>query len=116
MRLWRGLLGSLPSVARVAICGYPARNYQVVNNPKYPNIQKDLASSFATMRALPCDIFWRRTRGSSSWTASARHSRPIRRVLRIRLSIRRDIARISIERKRLCGRVAQQTKVEGGHS
>jgi metallo-beta-lactamase class B len=29
----------------------------VVNNPKYPNILADFTASFATMRALPCDIF-----------------------------------------------------------
>jgi metallo-beta-lactamase class B len=41
----------------VFACSLSTPDYQVVNNPKYPNIQKDLAASFAKMRALPCDIF-----------------------------------------------------------
>jgi metallo-beta-lactamase class B len=41
----------------VFACSLSAPDYQVVNNPKYPGIQKDFARSFATMRALPCDIF-----------------------------------------------------------
>jgi metallo-beta-lactamase class B len=31
--------------------------YQLVDNPKYPTIIKDFESTFATLRALPCDIF-----------------------------------------------------------
>jgi metallo-beta-lactamase class B len=41
----------------VFACSLSTPDYQVVNNPKYPNMQNDLAASFATMRALPCDIF-----------------------------------------------------------
>jgi metallo-beta-lactamase class B len=32
-------------------------DYQLVDNPKYPNIVQELDASFATLRALPCDIF-----------------------------------------------------------
>jgi metallo-beta-lactamase class B len=41
----------------VFACSLSAPDYQVVNNPKYPNILADFTASFATMRALPCDIF-----------------------------------------------------------
>jgi metallo-beta-lactamase class B len=41
----------------VFACSLSTPDYQVVKNPKYPTIQNDLATSFATMRALPCDIF-----------------------------------------------------------
>jgi metallo-beta-lactamase class B len=41
----------------VFACSLSAPDYQVVNNPKYPNILTDYAASIATMRALPCDIF-----------------------------------------------------------
>ena len=41
----------------VFACSLSAPDYQVVNNPKYPNILADFAASFAKMRALPCDIF-----------------------------------------------------------
>jgi metallo-beta-lactamase class B len=34
-----------------------APDYQLVDNPKYPNIVKDYESTFATLRTLPCDIF-----------------------------------------------------------
>lgn len=43
---------------RVVIpCSVSAPGYQLVNNPKYPDIQKDFAASIARLRALPCDIF-----------------------------------------------------------
>lgn len=41
----------------VFVCSLSAPGYQVVNNPKYPRILEDYQASFATMRALPCDIF-----------------------------------------------------------
>jgi metallo-beta-lactamase class B len=41
----------------VFVCSLSAPGYQVVNNPKYPEILKDYQRSFATLRALPCDIF-----------------------------------------------------------
>jgi len=34
-----------------------APDYQLVDNPKYPTIMQDFASTFVTLRALPCDIF-----------------------------------------------------------
>ncbi|MBL0157061.1 MAG: subclass B3 metallo-beta-lactamase [Bryobacterales bacterium] len=43
---------------RVVIpCSVSAPGYQLVNNPKYPEIQKDFAASIAKLRALPSDIF-----------------------------------------------------------
>jgi metallo-beta-lactamase class B len=41
----------------VFACSLSTPDYQVVNNPAYPGIADDLTHSFATMRALPCDIF-----------------------------------------------------------
>jgi metallo-beta-lactamase class B len=41
----------------VFACSLSTPDYQVVNNPGYPGIVDDLTHSFATMRALPCDIF-----------------------------------------------------------
>jgi metallo-beta-lactamase class B len=41
----------------VFACSLSAPDYQVVNNPKYPGIVSDYTASFATMRALACDIF-----------------------------------------------------------
>lgn len=34
-----------------------APDYQLVDNPKYPDIIKDYTATFAKLRALPCDIF-----------------------------------------------------------
>lgn len=34
-----------------------------MDNPKYPEIRKDFEATFATLRALPCDIFL----GSHGW-------------------------------------------------
>jgi metallo-beta-lactamase class B len=34
-----------------------APDYQLVDNPKYPGIIQDYTKTFATLRALPCDIF-----------------------------------------------------------
>jgi metallo-beta-lactamase class B len=44
-------------------CSVSAPGYQLVGNPKYPEIQKDFEATFATLRALPCDIFL----GLHSW-------------------------------------------------
>src|SRR6202012_143563 len=41
----------------VFVCSLSAPDYRLVNNPKYPGILTDYAASFATVRALPCDIF-----------------------------------------------------------
>ena len=43
---------------RVVIpCSVSAPGYQLVDNPKYPEIQKDFEATLATLRALPCDVF-----------------------------------------------------------
>jgi len=34
-----------------------APGYRLVDNPRYPEIVRDYRASFATLRALPCDIF-----------------------------------------------------------
>jgi metallo-beta-lactamase class B len=44
-------------------CSVSTPDYRLVDNPKYPEIQKDFATTFATLRALPCDIFL----GLHSW-------------------------------------------------
>jgi metallo-beta-lactamase class B len=43
----------------VVIVGSPNVNpgYRFVNNAKYPNIARDFEHGFATLKALPCDIF-----------------------------------------------------------
>ncbi|MGE5624478.1 MAG: subclass B3 metallo-beta-lactamase [Bacillota bacterium] len=41
----------------VFLCGVTTPGYQLVNNPKYPDIVADFTHSFATLRALPCDVF-----------------------------------------------------------
>lgn len=40
-----------------------APDYQLVDNPRYPEIVADFESSFATLRAMPCDILL----ASHSW-------------------------------------------------
>ena len=44
-------------------CSLTAPGYQLVNNPKYPNIVEDYEATFAKLRALPCDVFL----GGHSW-------------------------------------------------
>jgi metallo-beta-lactamase class B len=41
----------------VFACSLSTPGYQVVNNPKYPEILHDYKASIATMRGLPCEIF-----------------------------------------------------------
>jgi metallo-beta-lactamase class B len=38
-------------------CSLTAPGYQLVNNPKYPNIVEDYETTFAKLRASPCDVF-----------------------------------------------------------
>jgi metallo-beta-lactamase class B len=101
----------------VFACSLSTPDYQVVNNPKYPNIQKDLATSFATMRALPCDIFlaahpWefdldrKRAALAANPTGAAN---PFVDPAGYRAYIDRAEAGLR-------ERVAQQTKAAGGHS
>lgn len=43
---------------RVVLVGsLTAPGYRLVGNPRYPGIVRDFESSFAKLRALPCDIF-----------------------------------------------------------
>jgi len=44
-------------------CSLSAPGYQLVNNEKYPRIVADYETSFARLRALPCDIYL----GGHSW-------------------------------------------------
>jgi metallo-beta-lactamase class B len=101
----------------VFACSLSAPDYQVVDNPKYPGILTDFASSFATMRALPCDIFL----AAHPWEFE---------LDRKRAELAREPAagqnpfvdpagyRAYIDRSEtaLRERVAQQTKAAGGHS
>jgi len=49
-----------------------APGYQLVANPRYPNIISDYRRSFATVRALPCDVLLTPHPGSSGWEYEAR--------------------------------------------
>jgi metallo-beta-lactamase class B len=44
-------------------CSISAPGYQLVNNPKYPNILDEFEATFASLKALPCDVFL----GFHSW-------------------------------------------------
>lgn len=41
----------------VLVSSITAPDYQLVDNPKYPDIIQAYTKTFATLRALPCDIF-----------------------------------------------------------
>lgn len=41
----------------VFLCGVTTPSYQLVGNASYPDIVADYTHSFATLRALPCDVF-----------------------------------------------------------
>jgi len=41
----------------VFYCSTTVPGYQLVNNPKYPQIVSDYERSFAKLRQLPCDVF-----------------------------------------------------------
>jgi len=41
----------------VFLCGVTTPGYQLVGNSRYPDIVADFTRSFATLRALPCDVF-----------------------------------------------------------
>jgi metallo-beta-lactamase class B len=61
---WTTTVKENEKVFQVVIpCSVTAPGYQLVDNPKYPEIQKDFEATFATLRALPCDVFL----GLHSW-------------------------------------------------
>jgi metallo-beta-lactamase class B len=101
----------------VFACSLSTPDYQVVNNPRYQNIQKDLAASFATMRVLPCDIFlaahpWEFDldgKRAALTKNPAGAANPFVDPAGYRAYIDRAEAALR-------ERVAQQTKVAGGHS
>ncbi|HET7174405.1 MAG TPA: subclass B3 metallo-beta-lactamase [Gammaproteobacteria bacterium] len=39
------------------LCSVTAPGYQLVGNPRYPDIAADFTRSFAVLRTLPCDVF-----------------------------------------------------------
>jgi len=41
----------------VFLCSVTAPGYQLVNNPRYPDIATDFIRSFAVLKSLPCDVF-----------------------------------------------------------
>ncbi|GHH03925.1 subclass B3 metallo-beta-lactamase [Comamonas sp. JC664] len=49
-----------------------APGYRLLANPRYPNIINDYRRSFATVRALPCDVLLTPHPGSSGWEYAAR--------------------------------------------
>ncbi|NOK16529.1 subclass B3 metallo-beta-lactamase [Corallococcus carmarthensis] len=48
-----------------------APGYQLLANPRYPNIVADYRRSFATVRALPCDVLLTPHPDSSGWNYAA---------------------------------------------
>jgi metallo-beta-lactamase class B len=48
-----------------------APGYRLLANPRYPRILQDYRSSFATVRALPCDVLLSPHPGSSGWDYAA---------------------------------------------
>jgi metallo-beta-lactamase class B len=61
---WTATVGEGGKDYRVVIpCSVSAPGYKLVDNPAYPGILSDFETTFATLRALPCDIFL----GSHSW-------------------------------------------------
>jgi len=48
-----------------------APGYQLQDNPRYPHLIDDYRRSFATVRALPCDILLTPHPGASNWNYSA---------------------------------------------
>jgi metallo-beta-lactamase class B len=58
-----------------------APGYQLVGNPRYPHIVDDFRRSFATVRALPCDVLLTPHADASGWNfadAAHPHTRPMR--------------------------------------
>lgn len=41
----------------LVICSLSTLSYRLVDNPDYPNIAEDYARTYATLNALPCDVF-----------------------------------------------------------
>ncbi|WP_342380557.1 subclass B3 metallo-beta-lactamase [Myxococcus stipitatus] len=48
-----------------------APGYQLLGHPRYPRIVEDYRRSFATVRALPCDVLLTPHPGSSNWNYAA---------------------------------------------
>lgn len=48
-----------------------APGYQLQNNPRYPHLVEDYRRSFATVRALPCDLLLTPHPGASHWDYAA---------------------------------------------
>jgi metallo-beta-lactamase class B len=57
-----------------------APGYRLVDNPRYPRIVDDYRRSFATVRALPCDVLLSPHPGASGWApadTAAPHPEPM---------------------------------------
>lgn len=56
-----------------------APGYQLLDNPRYPNIVDDYRRTFATVRALPCDLLLTPHPGGSGWeyAAVATQTKPV---------------------------------------
>ncbi len=48
-----------------------APGYQLQANPRYPHLIEDYRRSFATVRALPCDVLLTPHPGASGWNYAA---------------------------------------------
>jgi metallo-beta-lactamase class B len=51
-----------------------APDYRLVDNPRYPHIVDDYRRSFATVRALPCDLLITPHPDASGWTPGNTHA------------------------------------------
>jgi len=70
--------GKTVHIAYVDSLGAPG--YQLLDNPRYPRIVDDYRRSFATVRALPCDLLLTPHPGGSGWTpevTAAPHPEPM---------------------------------------
>lgn len=57
-----------------------APGYRLVDNPRYPNLVDAYRATFATVRALPCDLLLTPHPGASGWTY-ANAARPRERIV-----------------------------------
>lgn len=76
---WEDRRGGKP--LRIAyVDSLSAPGYRLLANPRYPRIVEDYRRTFATVRALPCDLLLTPHPGASGWTpatTAAPHAKPM---------------------------------------
>jgi len=76
---WEDRRGDRP--LRIAyVDSLSAPGYRLLANPRYPRIVEDYRRTFATVRALPCDLLLTPHPGASGWTPAetrSPHARPM---------------------------------------